>query len=332
MLKGLFFYTSKVEGLVYGEVEIEAITRYVELTGERLERNTWRQHKDRLAEVEVIFSSWGPPYLDEEFLAAAPRLKYIFHAAGSVKDMMTDAAWQRGIGVSSAYAANAIPVAEFTLSQILFCLKNGWQLSRQCMTGDVGLWRGKRQGIGAYGSKVGLISLGMIGRRVCHLLRGFDLEVLAYDIRPFTAVEQEQGVTPASVETIFRTCDCVSLHAPLLSQTTGMIRGEHFAMMKHGASFINTARGAIVQQDEMIEVLKGRPDLTVVLDVVDPEPPDPHSALFHLPNVFLTPHIAGAKHGERRRLGQYMSEELQRYVAGERLRWSINHEASLILA
>ncbi len=331
-MNGLFFYDTNVNGPAYGEDERRAIAHCVNILGEPVKGAEWRTCATSLAEADVLFTSWGYPVLDEEFLRAAPRLKHVFHAAGSVKHMMTDAAWQRGIGVSSAYAANAIPVTEYTLSQILFCLKNGWQLANQCMGGDVAVWRGERPCIGTYGSKVGLVSLGMIGRRVCRLLRHFDLEIWAYDIQPFPDLESECGVRPASIEDIFRDCDCVSLHTPLLPQTEGMIRGEHFRMMKKRASFINTARGGVVRQNEMIEVLKERPDLTAVLDVVDPEPPKPDSPLFGVPNIILTPHIAGARHRECHRLGQYMLEEAERYVEGKPLKWSVNHKSSLQMA
>jgi len=111
-----------------------------------------------------------------------------------------------------------------------------------------------------------------------------------------------------------------------------MIRGSHFAAMKPGATFINTARGAVVREDEMIEVLRDRPDLYAILDVTDPEPPVPDSPLFTLPNVVLTPHIAGSLGPECRRMGRYMVEELQRYVAGRPLKWEISHERARILA
>jgi phosphoglycerate dehydrogenase-like enzyme len=102
--------------------------------------------------------------------------------------------------------------------------------------------------------------------------------------------------------------------------------------MKPGASFINTARGAIVREGEMIEVLRARPDLFAVLDVTYPEPPAPDSPLYTLPNVILTPHIAGSMDGECRRMGRYMVEELRRYVKGEPLRWGISRERAAVLA
>ncbi len=111
-----------------------------------------------------------------------------------------------------------------------------------------------------------------------------------------------------------------------------MITGQHFSTMKEGATFINTARGAVVRENELIAVLQQRPDLFAVLDVTYPEPPEPDSLLYMLPNVVVTPHIAGAMDGECRRMGQYMIGELKRYLRGETLRWGISREQAKLLA
>jgi phosphoglycerate dehydrogenase-like enzyme len=245
---------------------------------------------------------------------------------------MSDAAWERGIRITSAYAANAVPVAEFTLSQILFCLKNGWQLSRRTHAGNREVWGAEKKVAGAFGTKVGIISLGMIGKKVCELLKPFDVDVLVSSSCGSPELADQLGVRFASVEEIFSTCDCVSLHTPLLPSTRGIISGDHFRSMKVGASFINTARGAVVRQNEMIEVLTERPDLTAVLDVTDPEPPDPGSPLLHRPNIVLTPHLAGAFSGECQRLGAYMLDELGRYLKDAPLQWEINAEKAVALA
>jgi phosphoglycerate dehydrogenase-like enzyme len=126
------------------------------------------------------------------------------------------------------------------------------------------------------------------------------------------------------LEDIFRRADVVSLHTPWLPETEGMITGQHFTLMKPNAAFINTARGAVVRESEMIAVLEQRPDLLAVLDVTYPEPPVPGSPLYTLPNVVLTPHIAGALGPETRRLGEMMLDELQRYLRGEPLRWQVS--------
>jgi phosphoglycerate dehydrogenase-like enzyme len=193
-------------------------------------------------------------------------------------------------------------------------------------------WPPSRNVPGAYGSTVGIISLGMAGSRVAELLRSFEVKVLAYD--PFVAQEKARSlnVEMCPLEEVFLRSDVVTLHTPWLKETEGMITGRHFASMRSGATFINTARGAVVREQEMIQVLKERPDLFAVLDVTWPEPPESDSALYSLPNVILTPHIAGAMGPECRRLGRYMVEELQRYVAGRPLRWAITREQARLLA
>jgi len=145
-------------------------------------------------------------------------------------------------------------------------------------------------------------------------------------------IAKDLNVQLCSLETLFEQCDVVSLHTPWLKETEGMITGKHIASMKPGATFINTSRGAIVNEPEMINVLKERPDLFAVLDVTYPEPPQPGSDLYTLPNVILTPHIAGSMNGECRRMGRYMVEELQRYLSGQPLQWQITKERAAIMA
>jgi phosphoglycerate dehydrogenase-like enzyme len=269
-----------------------------------------------LTETEVIISGWGGPQLTHQLLDAAPRLRALFYGAGSVAGIATPASWKRGIVICSAYSANAAPVAEYTLATILFSLKHGWQLSRE--------YRETRRpprytGPGAYGTKVGLISLGVIARHLIRLLKPFDLRIVAYD--PFCSEKEAAalGITLASLDEIFRTCPVVSLHTPWLAETEGMITGKHIASMLPGATFINTSRGAVVNEVEMIKALTDRPDLQAILDVTHPEPPAPESPLFTLPNVILTPHSAGSMGSECRRMGQLMCDELARFLAGDPL-------------
>jgi len=111
-----------------------------------------------------------------------------------------------------------------------------------------------------------------------------------------------------------------------------MIRYQHLTLLKEGASFINTSRGAVVNEPELIRFLQERPDVQAVLDVTHPEPPVPESPLYDLPNVFLTPHLAGSLGGECRRMAQFMMEELERYLRGEPLRWEITRERFAVTA
>jgi len=275
-----------------------------------------REASEELTRTEVIFSGWGMPLCDPGFLAAAPRLKAIFYAAGSVRGFVTDALWERGIVVSSANRVLAVPVAEFTLGHILLGLKMAWRHAV-----DMRMQRRPVQNAfpGLYGSVVGLVSFGTVARHLLSLLRAFRLHVVVHD--PFLSKEDAAafGVTPVSLEELFEVSHAVSVHTPWLPETEGMIRGHHLERMPKNASFINTARGAVVNQPEMIEALRRRPDLQAFLDVTHPEPPPAESALYELPNVFLTPHIAGPQHHECRRLGEMAVDEFERYLKGEPL-------------
>lgn len=336
MVKGLFMLHPLAFPRIYGGSERAEIESKLDIYGPFIpienQAEDWKKHRDLLKDLEVIVSGWGAPAIDEQFLEAAPNLKMMFYGAGSVKGILSDAAWDRGVRITSAYAANAIPVAEFSVSQIIYCLKRGWQYSRIVKQKRDWMWDHEHIMPGAYKSTVGLISLGMIGRHVCELLKSYDVNVVAYD--PFVNEEQAEalGVTLVSLEDVFRKSDVVSLHAPWLPETENMITGEMFASMKENASFINTARGAIVNQPEMIEVLKKRSDLTAVLDVTWPEPPPSEDELFDLENVVLTPHIAGSMHNECYRMASYMSQEIDRYLAGQPLKWEITRQKSKILA
>jgi phosphoglycerate dehydrogenase-like enzyme len=274
---------------------------------------------DDVADAEVILASWGCPVMDEGFLDTARRLRLVLYAAGSVRAFVTDAFWDHGIRVSSAYALNAMSVAEYSLAAILFSLKHGWRLMRE-PSGSLA------QVPGAYGSTVGLVSLGAVGRLVRKRLKPHQVHVVAYDPTLTTAEASRLGVRLAELAELFRVSDVVSLHAPLLPETRGMITAELIESMRPGATLINTARGALVREDELVNVLRRRPDLQAVLDVTDPEPPSAGSALLRLPNVVHTPHIAGAIGLERRRLGRGMIQELRRYVRNESLRWELKRE------
>lgn len=329
-MKGIFLLNPDAYDKIYGPAQRAEITQLVDLYAPPQTAQTVAADPTILHAAEIIFSGWGMPRMDEAFLAHCPNLRIVFYGAGSLKNFTTEAFWAREIPITSSYAANAVPVAEFTLAQILLCLKKTWQY---VLAGKANAAHVKRVTVlGNYGSTVGIISLGMIGRMVCEHLRCFDLNVLAYD--PYVTEKDAAalGVTLVSLEEIFQRSDVVSLHTPWLDETVGIITGEHLASMQEGATFINTARGAIVRESEMIAVLEERPDLLAVLDVTYPEPPISGSPFYTLPNVILTPHIAGSMDRECQRMGQIVVEELQRYLANEPLQWRISQEQAAIMA
>jgi len=278
----------------------------------------------QLKEVEILFSGWGAPKLNEETLAYFPNLKVILYGAGSLKSMMTDHFWTQNIPISSAWIANAVPVAEFTFAQIILALKQTLVLSGLMREAKTKATPPHFEAGGAYGTTVSLISLGVIGRKVAKFLSLLDVKVLAYD--PFCSAEAaaDLGVELVSLEEAFSRARVVSLHTPWLKETEGMVTEKLLASIPRGGTFINTARGAVVNEMEMIQVLQNRPDLTAVLDVTYPEPPEKNSPFYTLPNVFLTPHIAGSIFGECGRMGEYMVDECRRWLAGEKLEYQVS--------
>jgi phosphoglycerate dehydrogenase-like enzyme len=286
-----------------------------ELVAERFDEPAVRA---ALATTDVLITGWGCPPVDATVLAAAPRLRAVLHAAGSVKSHVTEACWDHGLLVSSSAEANAVPVAEYTLAAILFAGKGIFSL-RERYRADRGFTLAEMiPDIGNFGCRVGIIGASSIGRRVIRLLQPFDVEVLVTD--PYLDADEAEalGARLADLNELLGQCDIVSVHAPSTPQTRGMLGSAGLMLMRDGAVLINTARGELVDTDALIaEVSAGR--LTAVLDVTDPEPLPPGSPLFDLPGVFLTPHVAGSHGNEIERLGRSTVAELRRLVDGEPL-------------
>lgn len=276
----------------------------------------------RLQDVEVLFSTWG---MDEDFarsLAALPRLKAFFYAAGSVRHFARPLL-ERNITLVSAWAANAVPVAQFTLAQILLSLKGYFRNAREA---KLPANRGRAleaAAPGIFDETVALLGCGMVGRRVADLLRPFGLDVAVYD--PFLADETaaELGVRKVPLEEAFASAMVVSNHLADLPPTRGLLGRAQFAALRPGATFINTGRGATVSEPELAEVLRVRPDLTALLDVTHPEPPAADSIWYALENAHLSSHIAGSNGNEVVRMADYCLEEFRSWREGRPLRYKV---------
>lgn len=269
-----------------------------------------------LAGVEAIVSTWGMPSVDASFLERVPRLRAVFYAAGSVKGFVSPALWSRGIVVSSSAPANAIAVAEYTLAVILLSNKRFWSAMRSAHSIPAP---------GNYRRQVGIIGASRVGRELIRLLKGTDLEVWLYDPLVTGAEAAQLGVRRADLPELMAAADVVTLHAPNLPELRHMIAAGLLARMKDGATFINTARGALVDETALIaELQSGR--IFAVLDVTDPEPPAKGSPLYTLPNVIITPHIAGSMDQECQRMADFAIDELERFLAGKPLLNPITRE------
>ncbi|WP_438479690.1 hydroxyacid dehydrogenase [Oleiharenicola lentus] len=329
MIKGVLFLSSDAVA-AFPDAVIAKIRERVHLTAIISPSSNWQRFAAELREAEVLITGWGAPRMDQEFMDAAPKLKAVFYAGGSVRYFTTDAFWSRGVRITTAQAVNAIPVSEYTVATALLALKRFWHYAR--VTREQRTFPADRPVPGAYRSVVGLVSYGTIARMVRQRLQQFDVDVVVYD--PFLSESEasRHRVESVSLAEVFSRSDVVSLHAPQLPETLGMIRGVHFDAMKTGSTFINTARGEIVNEPEMISCLQRRPDIQAVLDVTAPEPPLTNSLLYSLRNVILTPHIAGSLGPECVRMSESMIEELERYLSGQPLHWEIDSQRAALSA
>jgi phosphoglycerate dehydrogenase-like enzyme len=331
MLKGIYIIDERFFHNIYGPRQRDRIDSLVDIYAPPQTTETVAANPNILNDADVIISGWHMPVMDRQFFEYASNLKAVFYGAGSTKYFITDQVWERDVIVCHASEVNSLPVAEFTLGQILLSLKSMWYHSRNVRDARTYV-PSEFFGAGLYGSTVGLISLGSIARYLCRLLEPFNVNIIAYDPYVDAKTAQILGVELCDLDEVFRCADVVSLHTPLNEQTVGLIRGSHLLSMKPYTTFINTARAPIVEQDEMIEALKERSDLTALLDVTSPEPPERDSPLYELKNVVLTPHIAGSVGNECRRLGDHIASELQRYVRGERLVSRLEKERAMMMA
>lgn len=279
--------------------------------------------REALARTDVLVTGWGCPPLGQAVLEAAPRLRAVVHAAGSVRALLPPPAWQRGLEVSSAAEANAGPVAEFTYALITLAGKAAWQAAA---SHRLGRWDDSRR-VGCDGRTVGVIGASRIGRRVIDGLRRSPAGYRILLADPYVSSEEAAtlGAESADLDDLCRRSSIVTVHAPELPATQHLLDAKRLALIPDGGTVINTARGSLIDTDALTrECGTGR--LNAWLDVTSPEPLPAGHPLFRLPNVVVTPHIAGAQGSEVERLGAYAVEEVGRFVHGEAFRGRVTPE------
>jgi phosphoglycerate dehydrogenase-like enzyme len=263
-----------------------------------------------LERVEVLVTGWGAPVIGALDLERMPRLRAVFHAAGTVKGHLHPEVWDRGILVTTAALANAYPVAEYALAMILLAGKDVFGIAADYTDDDALEVSRRRPVIGNYRRTVGVIGASTIGRRVIELLGSFDFEVLLYDPIISDLDPILRGARRVSLDELFERSTIVSVHAPLLPETRGMVGADELARMAPGSTLINTARAPIVDQAALTAALAaGR--LKAILDVTDPEPLPLGHPLRSAPGVLITPHVAGALGNELFRLGESVVREAE---------------------
>jgi phosphoglycerate dehydrogenase-like enzyme len=273
-----------------------------------------------LAGANVLLTGWLCPPVTAEVLDRAPRLQLIAHAAGTVKEHITPAVWERGIQVSSAAAANAVPVAEYCLAAILFANKHVFAARNR--------YHDRREEMllpmnaGNRAKTIGIVGASRVGRHLMALLAPFDFDVVVFD--PSLAADDATtlGAELVTLDELLERSHVVSLNVPAVPSTENMIGPRELALMRDGTTLINTARGSVIDHDALIVELTAR-RLHAVLDVTTPEPLPTDSPLFDLANVFLTPHVAGAAGSEIPRLAELALDEIDRWSRGEALQHEV---------
>lgn len=293
----------------------------------RINKKNIEQYKDFLKGCEIAFATWGmPQFTKEEIAEYMPDLKAVFYSAGTVQ-YFARPFLESGVKVFSAFAANAVPVAEYTFAQITLAAKGYFLAAKNYRLSPLGSLAFANSATGNFGCKVGLVGLGAIGKMVAERLKALDVEVYACD--PFIPKEtaDELGVTLVDMETLFSECDIISNHLANKPELENVFNRKLFKKMKKLSTFINTGRGAQVAEYQLALSLLLHPSRTFVADVIKHETCPYISPLFWVPNAILTPHIAGSTGNEPQRMAYYMIEEMKRFLSGAPTLYEVTPEA-----
>lgn len=276
--------------------------------------DNFEEHEERLHDVEVVFSTWDMPFYTEKQVCKMPNLKVLFHAAGATRHFR-EPFEKCGVTVCSATAANGIPVAEFALSQILLAGAGYWRNSRECTNEQSTRMLNSYRGHGNYGGRVSIMGNGTISNYLQKFLSHHFLKVFVVPSQPKPSKDILKKAFSASfaIVNLFPDCD----------DNAGIFNGDLFRSMMEGSVFINVGRGRQVDEKDLIQVMKERPDLTALLDVQHPEPPLAGSELYSVPNILLSAHLAGSKSSELIRMADYMIDDFMRYEKNEPLLYEV---------
>lgn len=315
---------------VFKKEHIEGLKKFGDLIlNEKKEGPDEAEAADLIRGADIAVTSWNCPKLTADILKNAPDLKLLLHAAGSVKGIVSDDLWTMGVRVSGSAAALGKGVAETALGFTISSLKNFWNLANVTRYGG---WNDQNDTVREiYDVTVGVIGAGYAGRHYIKLLLNFDVDILLYDPTLSDNECAKIGVRKVNLDELMAKSDVVSVHAPSIPSTYHMINSSNLRLMKDRAVLINTARGSIIDEDALIEKLRsGR--ISACIDVTDPEPPYETSELRSLPNVILTPHIAGSVNNGKKRIGDLIVSELESYFSDGTLAFEIKPEKLSTLA
>ena len=328
--KALIAVDEEMFSTIFSQKDIQRLHSFAEVLNPQPPRRADKRFLlDHIAPAHIVISSWGTDALDQEIMERAENLVLVCHAAGSIRPIVSEMLWNKGVRVTSGAAAIAYGVAEFCLGLMLTASKRVFWQARAT---NHGLWAEASKCFGGgfeiYQQNIGIIGAGHIGRRLLQLLKtSFVCNLFVYD--PYLSAEKAIEMGAVKLETLdelFATCRVVSLNAPTNEDTRHMLRGHHFAALKPGSVFINSAGSIQIHEEEFIEELrKGR--FVACIDRCEEEPVQLDHPYRHLPNVLLTPHIAGVMAENRLRIGTFAVDEIEKYVRDGGLIHEVTKEA-----
>ncbi len=294
---------------------------------EKINKKNLEENSAFLSDCEIAFGTWGmPKFTKNEIAEYMPKLKAVFYCAGTVQ-YFARPFLESGIKVFSAYAANAIPVTEYTFAQISLAAKGFYQAAKFYRACPLYSMHHANSSVGLYKCKVGLVGLGAIGQAVAEKLKQLDVEVFACD--PFISSDKahELNVKLVDMDTIFSECDVISNHLANKKELKNIFNYKLFKHMKKHSVFINTGRGAQISEYSLALSLILHPSRTFVADVLKREYFPYINPLFWCPNAVITPHIAGSIGNEPQRMAYYMLEELEHFINNESTKYEVTLQA-----
>jgi phosphoglycerate dehydrogenase-like enzyme len=284
--------------------------------------------KEIIKEAYGCITGWGTCSITSDILQVAPNLKIVAHAAGSIKGLICSEGVSKGIRITSSASANGISVAEHALGLIITSIKRVCKLSDIMRSTEPNYNEKLQEEVkkikALYDIKVGIVGAGYIGRYLIKLLKSFQVKVLLYD--PYISEEEAKVMGVEKVEELnmlMAQVDVLSLHAPSIPETKHMINKDNLRLLKDDAVIINTARGALIDEMALHEEMKSG-KFIAFLDVTSEEPIAFDNPLRTLPNVYITPHIAGALFNDAARIGSHAVDDLERFFKGQELMYEVN--------
>lgn len=245
-------------------------------------------------------------------LAGCKKLKAVGRLGVGLDNIDMDECGRRGIQVFPATGANSVSVAEWVVAAMLVGLRNVWQANAAVLAGK---WpRNDLMFHEVAGRRLGLVGFGGIGRTVAQRAKALELDLCAYDpaLKPNDPVWKQHGAACVDLDTLFRTSDIISLHVPLTPATRNLIDAKAMAKMKPTAFIINSARGGIIDEEALAEALRAKKLGGAALDVFREEPLQKGSVFEGVPNLLLTPHIAGVTHEANARVSTVTAANIRR--------------------